>query len=288
MSNRGLTYKKIFVDSKYRLPQSNSSSDFSIELNENLELPEGTRLHVVDISLPAAFKTTEVGFYEYLYVMIFDNSDVFVKNFRIYLGNKIYFSEQLTFDIHAGLNSNTEDLSAGGIFNYAYSSATRTVEYSIKDGLNYKVKIPTDDELSNYVNNQWDTNTANYDSKNILSINYLLSNYVASSPLTVWTSSYLNLVPFRYLFISSPELSDYKYSAPNSYSSSIIKKVLVNSQLGGIINDAGSSLSEDYISVGNRNLKKISFKITDETGKVMNLYDIPCQFALLLSNPAYY
>ena len=62
----------------------------------------------------------------------------------------------------------------------------------------------------------------------------------------------------------------------------------MNSQLGGIINDAGSSLSEDYISVGNRNLKKISFKITDETGKVMNLYDIPCQFALLLSNPAYY
>ena len=112
MSSKGLTYKKIFVDSKYRLPQSNSSSDFSIELNENLELPEGTRLHITDISLPASWKTTEVGFYEYMYVMIFDNSDVFVKNFRIYLGNKIYFAEQLTFDIHAGLNSNTEDLVA--------------------------------------------------------------------------------------------------------------------------------------------------------------------------------
>ena len=288
MSNRGLTYKKIFVDSKYRLPQSNSSSDFSIELNENLDCPEGTRLHITDISLPATFKTTEVGFYEYLYVMIFDNSDVFVKNFRIYLGNKIYFSEQLTFDIHAGLNSNTEDLSAGGIFNYAYSSATRTVEYSIKDGLNYKVKIPTDDELSNYVNNQWDTDTANYDSKNILSINYLLSNYVASSPLTVWTSSYLNLVPFRYVFISSPTLSDYKYSAPTSYSSSIIKKVLITQQLGGIVNDAGSSLSEDYIDISGRNLKRLDFKITDERGVVMNLYNIPVQFALLISNPAYY
>ena len=218
MSNKGLTYKKIFVDSKYRLPQSNSSSDFSIELNENLELPEGTRLHVVDISLPAAFKTTEIGFYEYLYVMIFDNSDVFVKNFRIYLGNKIYFAEQLTFDIHAALNTNTDDLNSGGIFNYAYSSATRTVEYSIKDGLNYKVKIPTDTELSNYVGGVWNTTQTNYDSKNPLSINYLLSNYVPSSPLTVWTSSYLNLVPFRYLFISSAALSDYKYSAPNSYS----------------------------------------------------------------------
>ena len=287
MSNKGLTYKKIFVDSKYRLPQSNSSSDFSIELNENLELPEGTKMHVVDISIPAAFKTTEIGFYEYMYVMIFDNSDVFVKNFRIYLGNKIYFSEQLTFDIHAGLNTNTEDLNAGGIFNYAYSSATRTVEFSIKDGLNYKVKIPTDAELSNYVNATWNTTQTNYDSNNPLSINYLLSNYVPSNPLTVWTSSYLNLVPFRYLFISSAALSDYKYSAPTSYSSSIIKKVLVNQQLGGIINDAGSSLSEDYIDVGNRNLKRIDFKITDERGTVMNLYDIPCQFALLLSHASY-
>ena len=179
-------------------------------------------------------------------------------------------------------------MNAGGIFNYAYASATRTVEFSKRDGLNYKVKIPTDDELSNYVNNTWNTTQANYDSNNTLSINYLLSNYVPSNPLTVWTSSYLNLVPFRYIFISSPTLSDYRYSAPNTYSSSIIKKVLVNQQLGGVINDAGSSLSEDYTDIGNKNLKRLEFKITDERGTVMNLYGIPVQFALLLSNPSAY
>ena len=286
MSNK-LVYKKIFIDSNYRLPQSKSSADFTIELNENMECPEGTKLHITDISIPAAWKSTEVNFYEYMYVMIFDNSDVFVKNFRIYLGNKIYFAEQIAFDMHAGLNTNTTDLNAGGIFNYAYDSATRTVQFSIKDGLNYKVKIPTNDELENYVNNTWNTTQANYDSSNPLSINYLLSNYVPSNPLTVWTSSYLNLVPFRYIFISSPELSDYRYSAPNTYSSSIIKKVLVNSQLGGIINDAGSSLSEDFIDISNKNLKRLSFKITDEKGVVMNLYGIPVQFALLISHSSY-
>ena len=280
-------YKKISIDSNYRLPQSKSSADFTIELNENMECPEGTKLHITDISIPAAWKSTEVNFYEYMYVMIFDNSDVFVKNFRIYLGNKIYFAEQIAFDMHAGLNTNTNDLNAGGIFNYAYDSATRTVQFSIKDGLNYKVKIPTNDELENYVNNTWNTTQANYDSSNPLSINYLLSNYVPSNPLTVWTSSYLNLVPFRYIFISSPELSDYRYSAPNTYSSSIIKKVLVNSQLGGIINDAGSSLSEDFIDISNKNLKRLSFKITDEKGVVMNLYGIPVQFALLISHSSY-
>ena len=286
MSNK-LVYKKIFIDSNYRLPQSKSSADFTIELNENMECPEGTKLHITDISIPAAWKSTEVNFYEYMYVMIFDNSDVFVKNFRIYLGNKIYFAEQIAFDMHAGLNTNTNDLNAGGIFNYAYDSATRTVQFSIKDGLNYKVKIPTNDELENYVNNTWNTTQANYDSSNPLSINYLLSNYVPSNPLTVWTSSYLNLVPFRYIFISSPELSDYRYSAPNTYSSSIIKKVLVNSQLGGITNDAGSSLSEDFIDISNKNLKRLSFKITDEKGVVMNLYGIPVQFALLISHSSY-
>ena len=104
-------------------------------------MPQGTKLQVVDISILAAFKATEINFYEYIYDMIFDSSDVFVKNLRIYAGNRVYFAGQLTFDIHQNLNTNTDDLNAGGTFNYAYSSATRTVEYSIKDGLNYKVKI---------------------------------------------------------------------------------------------------------------------------------------------------
>ena len=71
MSNK-LTYKKIFIDSKYRNAQSRSSSDFSVELNEHLETPEGTRMYVSDVSIPAVWKSTEVGFYEYIYVMIFD------------------------------------------------------------------------------------------------------------------------------------------------------------------------------------------------------------------------
>ena len=69
MSNR-LTYKKIFVDSKYRTEQSRSSADFSIELNESFETPENTRMYITDVSIPAVWKSTEVGFYEYLYVMV--------------------------------------------------------------------------------------------------------------------------------------------------------------------------------------------------------------------------
>ena len=243
---------------------------------------------ITEVSLPTSFKTTEVNFYEYLYVMIYDNNDIFVKNFRIYLGNKIYFAEQLCFDINEGLNSNTGDLSAGGIFVYAYDATTRTVQFSIKDGLNYKIKIPTDEELANYVNSTWDTGSTPYDNRNPVSINYLLSNYVATSPLSVWTSSYLNLVPFRAVYINSPELTDHHYSAPNSYSSSIIRKILIDQQIGGVVNDAhGGVFADDFIDVGGKNLRRLSFRITNEESKTMNFYDIPIEFTLLFSSPNY-
>ena len=79
MSNR-LTYKKIFVNSKYRTEQSRSSADFSIELNENFETPENTRMYITNVSIGAVWKTTEVGFYEYLYVMVFDGDTLVKKN----------------------------------------------------------------------------------------------------------------------------------------------------------------------------------------------------------------
>jgi hypothetical protein len=57
-----------------------------VELNENSETPEETKLYVTDISIPAVWKSTEVGFYEYIYVVVF-NGDTLVTNFRVYLGN---------------------------------------------------------------------------------------------------------------------------------------------------------------------------------------------------------
>ena len=126
MSNK-LTYKKVLVDSAFRLSQSRSSSDFIIELDQSMECPEGTRLHITEVSIQPLSKQPKLASLNICkYVMVFDNTDTFVKNFRVYLGNKIYFAEQLAYDMNEGMNSNTEDLTAGGIFVYSYSSATRS------------------------------------------------------------------------------------------------------------------------------------------------------------------
>ena len=153
--------------------------------------------------------------------------------------------------------------------------------------MNYKVKIPVDAELSNYVNGQWDSVSAPYDNRDPVSINYLLSNFVPSNPLTTWVSSYLNLVPFRSVMLHCPELADHHYSSPSSYSSNIVKKIMIDAQLGGVVNDNNSAFHEDYLSVGGRNLKRLSFRITDTNNKTINLYDINVQFSLVFSHPNY-
>lgn len=286
LSNK-LTYKKCFIDSQYRLPQSRSSSDFVVELEQNFECPAGTKCWITEVSLPTTWKTTENGLYEYLYYMLYNDSDVLLRTGRVYLGNKIYFAEQLCNDLVAGLNNDVRDLNSNNdIFVYAYDASTRTVSISVADGLNFRLKIPTDNELANYVNNVW--TTPSYNNRDPVSINYLLSNYVAiNGGLSTWTSSYLNLVPFRAVMIHCPELADHHYSAPASYSSNIVKKVLIDQQLGGVVNDTNTAFHEDFIDVSNRNLKRLNFRITDTNSKTINLCDINVQFSLVFSHPSY-
>ena len=273
MSNNRLTYKKAYIDSQHRLPQSVSSSDFVVELPENFETPAGTTCWITEVSLPTTWKTTENGFFEYFYFMLYDNNDNLLRSSRVYFGNMVYFAEQLSFDIVKGIYDNVKYLNAGSdIFVYAYSSATRTVEIKVADGLNFKVKIPTDTELGNYVNNTWTTASElylNYDNSNPLSINYLLINYVPTNGgLTTWVSSYMNLVPFRAVLLHCPELADHHYASPSSYSSNIVRKILIDQQLGGIVNDShGGAFSPDFIDVGGRNLTRLSFRITDTNKK---------------------
>ena len=297
MSNNRLTYKKVYVDSQYRLSQSNSSSDFVIELPENFETPAGTKCWITEVSLPTTWKSTENGFYEYLYVMLYNDitgTNELWKSFRVYLGNRIYFAESLSFDMVKAMNDAVRYLVPGNVdlFVYAYSSATRTVEIKIADGIsNFSFKIPTDDELKNYVNGFWNLATDSvdsYDNSDPVSINYLLSNYVPTSPLTVFNSSYLNLVPFRAVLLHCPELADHHYASPSSYSSNIVRKILIDQQLGGVVNDAhGGAFSEDYIDVGGRNLKRLSFRITDTNNQPINLYNINVQFSLIFSHASY-
>ena len=59
---------RIFIDSRHRTVESPNSSDFTVELSENIELPRGTRVRLHDVSLPYSWRTVEAGINDFLYL----------------------------------------------------------------------------------------------------------------------------------------------------------------------------------------------------------------------------
>ena len=278
LSNRKLTYSKVFIDSQERLPQSNSSSDFIIELNEVLETFPNTVMYVMDEVIPQSYYTTPEGFYQYFYIVIYNTSDLsVVQNVRIDLANEVYFASQLVGIITTLLNTATNGIQAD-LFSSSYNSDTRRMSL-ICNNSNYSFKIPTDNELKE---------TTVYEGAVIddpISINKLLGNYEVKAPTNnTWESGQMSLIPFNSVYIICNELSDYHYSAPSSYSNAIVKKINMVFNVGGVTVNSNAPLLNDYIDVSNRSFKRLRFRITDARGKTINFHGHPISFSLLFVN----
>ena len=65
-----LEVKKIYVDSRFCTPDSNSDSDFKIELSRDLYLPEKCVMHIENVTLPHAWYSIEKGINDSIYVKL--------------------------------------------------------------------------------------------------------------------------------------------------------------------------------------------------------------------------
>ena len=280
LSNRKLTYNKVYVDSQKRLPQSESSSDFIMQMNENLETHPNTVMYVMDEVIPQSYYTTPEGFYQFVYVIVYNTSDGSVQAYlKIDLKNQVFFASQLVGRISNLLSQ--EAVNQGlpaDLFTSSYDSDQRRMILNITDNT-YSFKIPTDKELQE--SSIWNGNIL----EDPMSVNNLIGNYEAKvATNNTWTSGLMNLNPFNSLYIVCTELSDFHYSAPDGYSNSIIKKTNMMFNVGGITVSTSPPLVNDWIDVSNRSLKRLRFRITDSRGKTVNLHNAPVSFTLLFVN----
>ena len=276
LTSRKLTYSKVFVDSNQRLAGSNSSSDFVIELNETLECFPNTVMYVIEEAIPASIFTTQKGFFENFYLILYNSDDTVNRYITVNLTDQVFLASRLSGAIVSGLNSQTNDIQAD-LFGQVYDSDSRTMRLFLNSS-DYKLKVPTDSELA------FGTVFNGAHVPEHLSINQLIGNYIIKEPAVSYTSGFFNLIPFNAVYIVCNELSDFHYSAPNSYSSGIIKKVPTTTNLGGVSFATASVLPSDFIYVSNRSFKRLRFRITDATGKTIDLHGHPVSFSLLFAN----
>ena len=280
LSNRKLTYNKVYVDSQKRLPQSESSSDFIMQMNANLETHPNTVMYVMDEVIPPSYYTTPEGFYQFVYVIVYNTSGGSVQAYlKVDLKNQVFFASQLVGKISNLLSQ--EAVNQGlpaDLFTSSYDSDQRRMILNITDNA-YSFKIPTDKELQE--SSIWNGNVL----EDPMSVNNLIGNYEATvATNNTWTSGLMNLKPFNSLYIVCTELSDFQYSAPDGYSNSIIKKTNMMFNVGGITVSTSPPLVNDWIDVSNRSLKRLRFRITDARGKTINLHGPNVSFTLLFVN----
>ena len=120
------------------------------------------------------------------------------------------------------------------------------------------------------------------DVNNLSSMNRVIGNTTpatdAFTNVAPYTTNFVDLVPFKSLYLHCNEISNYNQLTVAG-NSSIVKKVNVTVPYLGVINDNELS-SVDYIDVSGKMLRRLNFRLTNNLNQVVNLNDVDISFTL--------
>ena len=268
MSENVLQVKKLYIDSRYRTPDSESDSSFRIQLGRNIYLPDNCILHLENCVIPHSWYTIEANINDKMYLKV--NSTCVT----ITIPSTNYIGSELATALQSALN-----VVYPNFFVVLYNLTINKITVNIV--VSGSFKILTDSELASYLNNTWtgpayDINSPN--SCNDIITNRTINYNVPGSP---FMSGMLNLQGFRAVYISSSNLSNFNTLGPRG-ENDIIKKVLTNSDFGYLVIDQVVS-DHDYLDCSRMTLNTIDFQIRDVKGNLIPFHDSPVSFTIVFS-----
>ena len=284
MSTRPLTYKKVYVNSKYRTSNSRGISDFQIELRETFEIPDGTIMQVHELAIPNAWYSINENnrnlYFQHRVLAPATPTGTVYLRIEIPLGN--YTPPELATVIQGELNFFFDVTGRDNTYTVSYN----TIPNKITIQSNYTeiifIVLPENMIASNIGSF---SNTV--DLNNLNSINSVLNTPQPqdfSTSVVPWVSGFINLLAHQDIYISCPELSNNNFHSPSAFSNAIIKKIPVNASFASIINDPYGITDYDYVNVSRRSIRKLTFRITDEVGNLINFNGVNLSFSLLFHN----
>ena len=271
MSN-SLPIKKIFVDSRYSTLDSNSDSDFKVQLGRNIFLPDDCIMHIENVVIPHSWYTIEKGINDRMYFQVIQETS---KTFNIVtIPSTNYVGSSLQGILQASLS-----YFYPGLFSVTYNTLQNNMMISITAGNTFKVL--TDYELSTYLNNTWTGQS--YDARNPTTCNDIINNRASNtqSSINPFISGCLNLQGFRSVYLSSSNLSNYNTLGAQG-ENTIIKKIITSSDFGYlIVSDLESD--HDYLDCSRMTLNTIDFQLKDVKGNFIPFHGSPVSFTIVFS-----
>ena len=272
-----LKFKKVYIDSSYKV--SGTSSDFTIDLPETVQLEENMLCQIHEVSIPHpwySINENNNNFYVMKGILPPETpSGVTYRKLIIPVGN--YTATELATQLETSLNT----LDSGG--------RTNSFSVSYLEGLN-KIQIQSNyPEVIYTVLTDFDVLVDNgersvetVDANNLKSINKVLGVYTtsgdASTNVVPYITGFIDLTPVKSLYLHCNEISNFNQLTVAG-NSSIIKKINVTVPYLGIIND--NELSNfDYIDVSGKMLRRLNFRLTNHLNQNVNLNGVDISFTL--------
>ena len=267
-----LKFKKVYIDSSYKV--NGTSSDFTIDLPETVQL-EDNMLCQIPHSWYSINSTNNNLYFRHQVIPPGVIAGITYRKVVIPEGN--YTAVDLAQTIEIALNLLVDTVDRPNTYSLIYNSSTNKITISS----NYSTVIfvvLTDGEIApvaGVFSDPVDVNSLN-------SINRVIGNTTpatdAYTNVAPYTTNFIDLVPFKSLYLHCNEISNYNQLTVAG-NSSIVKKINVSVPYLGIINDLELS-SFDYIDVSNKMLRRLNFRISDNLNQVVDLNNVDVSFSL--------
>ena len=210
-----IQYKKIYIDSKYRSSDSNSSSDFKVELPETMHFKEDTVFHLDDITIPHSWESILENTNDKLYFKVYKINVTPEEEYHliatIEAGN--YTGGDLAVEIQAEINSQVQTATSFiSMFTCAYVIKTNKIIITCNSAI-YAFRIVTQPEIKTI-----DWNGPTFDRNKPNDITEVLSNLDNFSKrynsVIPYVSGSITLQPFNNIYIHATNLSNYNSIGP--------------------------------------------------------------------------
>ena len=282
-------YNKVFIDSTYRATGSVSTSNFTAELRETVNLPDHTGCIVTDICIPKTFTIITNGNNK-LYFRVRTTATppapttakakapaklppitttATHKDYIAELPVQHYTLENFSNALASAMNSS----SGSNVFT---CKATTGGNIEITSTVDFQVF--TDVEVASRVDGSW-TGIV-YNVSNPCSMNVLIGHHTSKPLGKTFVTGYVNLRGVDYIYLVSSRLSTFNNLGPLG-EGTILKKIIVGDvEHGSLIKDTSCNNS-DYTDVSRASLRTIDIKLIYPDGADVDLHGSTFSFSLL-------
>ena len=272
-----LKFKKVYIDSSHKV--SGTPSEFTIDLPETVQLEDNMPCQIHEVSIPHSWysinSTNNNIYWRHQVIPPGVIAGITYRKVTIPEGN--YTAVDLVQTIQIAINLVVDTVDRPNTYSLSYNTSTNKFTVSS----NYATVIfvlLTDGEIAPLAGSFSDP----VDVNNLSSINRVIGNTTpatdAYTNVAPYTTNFVDLVPFKSLYLHCNEISNYNQLTVAG-NSSIVKKINVTVPYLGVINDLELS-SVDYIDVSNKLLRRLNFRLTNHLNQVINLNGVDISFTL--------